>query len=48
MLYGVFDWAGNRMFDHKSFKSFDDAWEHIDRMFPSDDDMIQLEVQELG
>lgn len=25
----IYDWAGNSLFSHGSFKTFDDAWEYI-------------------
>lgn len=46
-MFGVFDSYNNRMFDCKSFKSFDDAWDYIDRMFPNELD-IALEVLPLN
>jgi len=47
-MFGVFDGYGNRMFDCKAFITFDAAWNYIDTMFPSDDDLYsQLEAREL-
>ena len=46
-MFGVFDCYNNRMFDCKSFKSFDDAWEYIDTMFPDEVD-INLEALPLN
>lgn len=38
-MFGVFDWAGNRLFDCKTFADFDDAWEYIYIMFPDDEEL---------
>lgn len=35
--YVIFDWAGNRLSKHGTFKSFDDAWEYIYKKFPEED-----------
>jgi len=34
----VQDWAGNRIFPEKTFKTFDDAWYFLQTKFSCDDD----------
>jgi len=47
-MFGVFDSYNNRMFDCKSFASYDKAWEYIDLMFPCDLDLCDLEARPLN
>lgn len=37
-MYIIKDWAGNILFDHKTFKTFLDAWEFIYETFPDQAD----------
>lgn len=42
----IYDWAGNEMFNGKSFKTFEDGWDYLYELFPGTDDDDQEE--ELG
>lgn len=43
-LFIVEDWAGNRMFPHLRFETFENAWEHIRTQFPNENDWQEYEV----
>lgn len=44
--YVIYDWAGNEMFNGKSFKTFEDGWDYLYLLFPGNDEDDQEE--ELG
>lgn len=46
-MFGVFDWAGNRLFDCKTFNSFEAAWDHIYKMVPNEDKETYCEFEAL-
>lgn len=45
MRWGVFDWAGNRLFPDKTWKSFEDAWDFIFGRFDDERDYEDLYVE---
>lgn len=47
MKYIIVDWAGNELFNHQLFNTFDDAWEHLYVTFPNEEDFSDYEVIEL-
>lgn len=38
------DWAGNMLFDGKTFESFEDGWEFIYNQFPDEEDLSDYYV----
>lgn len=42
--YYIYDWAGNQLYTHGSFKSFDDAWAYIMTNWHSEDEYDELFV----
>jgi formylmethanofuran dehydrogenase subunit C len=45
--YVIYDWAGNEMFNGKSFKTFEDAWDYLYEVFPDEEDDFYGEYQVL-
>ena len=49
MKYGIFDWTNNRIYDHKDFETFEDAWGHIyDNVTDTDNAYDEYYVLALG
>lgn len=45
-MFMIVDWAGNRIFPDRKFKTFEDGWEAIHEAFPdaTDEDLGEYEV----
>ena len=44
MNYYIKDWAGNRIFENKTFKNSEDAFDFLLHKFPEDDDLEEYYV----
>lgn len=49
--FAIFDWAGNELTKHGTFKTFEDAWDYIlgdmtDKLKLTEDDYQEYEVFE--
>lgn len=44
MKWKIEDWAGNRMFPAKTFKTFDDGWAFVMGVFTDDNDLQEVFV----
>lgn len=40
------DWAGNHLFPHKTFDSFQDGWDFLYYQFPDEEDLSDYYVVE--
>lgn len=50
MKYYIYDWAGNKLYQHGTFKSFEDAWDYIlgemtDALGLTDEDYQEYDVR---
>lgn len=41
------DWTGNIMFNGKTFKTFDDAWDYLFSRFDNDEDLEEFFVEKV-
>jgi len=41
MNYYIKDWAGNIMFENKTFKTSEDAFDFLSQEFPEEDDYLE-------
>ena len=46
-MFGIFDWANNRLFPDKKFKTFEDGWSFIYETFEDEEDFEDLFVEEI-
>jgi hypothetical protein len=44
MNYYIKDWSGNRIFENKTFSTFEDAFEFLLQKFPEDEDLDEYYV----
>jgi len=44
MNYYIKDWSGNRIFENKTFSTFEDAAEFLLQKFPEDEDLDEYYV----
>lgn len=40
----IFDWAGNRKFPSKKFRTLEDGWDFLMAKFDSDEDLGEFQV----
>lgn len=46
MKYYIYDWAGNELWRHGSFSSFEDGWDYIMEHWENEEDHQDLYVLE--
>lgn len=52
MNFAIFDWAGNHLYTHGTFPTFEDAWDYIkgdmaDKLGLSEEDYNEFDVRVL-
>ena len=47
MSYRIEDWAGNILFNGRTFDTFEDAWEFIYTAFPNEEDLGDYYVEKI-
>lgn len=43
-MYGIYDWANNRLFPDKKFRTFETGWDYIMEQFPNEEDLGDYQV----
>ena len=43
-MYAIYDWAGNRLSKHGTFKTFEDGWDYILEHWEDEEDHGELYV----